>query len=546
MSAPFCSLRSRSAAIHNRSRNCRGAIALLWLLVLACGVAAAQTTTPTTTISGTVYDPRLAAGMPNPLPLPNVLVYASTTPVTPPTSGAQCVTYANSIPTGANVINYTYTAVDGTFTLQDIPENAIVTVVIQAGKWERQFSETVGTTAMTGLQLGMPANHTQGNMPYIAIATGSADGAECVLRDMGIADSEFTDDVQAASPSGTNPGGFVHLYKGTESAGADITGTTPSQTVLMTTDQSGTATPLLNEYDMVMFPCQGNYPNQETAKGAANLQTFAAAGGRVFGTHFSYVWFEPSYGAQFGNVANWITEVSLGTETATVQENFSDGIFLADWLHNAGSTISGTTNQIDVSNVRVDVSSVNAPAQSWLTLNANQYSGQGSTTPVLQMTFNVPFGAPAASQCGRVMYNDYHVITPVGGTGTVYPKECPSYSATAPNNFNSSYTMSAQEEMLEYALFDLSGFVQPTVVPTVSVTFSPSPLTVKSGDMADQLTVNVNSGTNETDASAVLSFTLPAQLTVTAMNDPTGGWICTVATLSCSRNSGIPGVRPIL
>ena len=96
--------------------------------------------------------------------------------------------------------------------------------------------------------------------------------------------------------------------------------------------------------------------------------------------------------------------------------------------------------------------------------------------------------------------------------------------------------------MLEYALFDLSGFVQPTVVPTLSVTFSPSPLTVKSGDTADQLTVNVNSGTNETDSSAVLSFTLPAGLTITGMSDPTGGWICTVATMSCSRTSG-PGCQ---
>jgi hypothetical protein len=99
--------------------------------------------------------------------------------------------------------------------------------------------------------------------------------------------------------------------------------------------------------------------------------------------------------------------------------------------------------------------------------------------------------------------------------------------------------MSAQEEMLEYALFDLSGFVQPTVVPTVSITFAPSPLTVKSADTADQLTVNVNSGTNPTDASAVLSFTLPSQLTVTAMSDPAGGWICTVSTLSCSRTSAL-------
>ncbi len=99
--------------------------------------------------------------------------------------------------------------------------------------------------------------------------------------------------------------------------------------------------------------------------------------------------------------------------------------------------------------------------------------------------------------------------------------------------------MTPQEQMLEYALFDLSGFVQPTVVPTVSVTFNPTPLTVKSGDTADQLTVNVNSGTNGTDSSVVLSFTMPAGLTITGMSDPTGGWICTVATASCSRTAGL-------
>jgi hypothetical protein len=173
---------------------------------------------------------------------------------------------------------------------------------------------------------------------------------------------------------------------------------------------------------------------------------------------------------------------------------------------------------------------VNAPAQSWVTLNSGSYPGQIGN-PVMQMTFNVPFNAPASSQCGRVMYNDYHVITPT--SGSVYPTECPSYN-------NPTYLMKPQEEMLEYALFDLSAFVQPVVVPTVSVSFAPSPLTVKSGDTADQLTVNVNSGTTETDSSAVLSFTLPSQLTITAMSDPTGGWICTVSTLSCSRTTDLP------
>jgi hypothetical protein len=503
---------------------CRRVLPMLFgLTAIACGVAAAQNTT----ISGTVYDPRGANG----LPLPNVLVYASTAAVTPPPSGVQCLTSANQTPTGANVISFANTAVDGTFTLQNVPENASYTIVIQAGKWQRQFGETVGTSALTGLALSMPANHTQGNMPYIAIATGSVDGAECVLRDMGISDSEFTDDNQTV-----NSGGYIHLYRGSSSPGAEINASTPSEAALM----GGTSATALNAYDMVMFPCQGGAANQATPTGATNLLNFAEAGGRIFATHYSYAWLQPTapWNAQFGNVANWTTgaeqQVTMGV--GTVQENFSDGIILADWLHNAGSTVAGTSNEIDISTLRTDVGSVNAPAQSWVTLNAGQFTGQGSATPVMQMTFNVPFGAPAASQCGRVMYNDYHVIT-VSDSGAAYPKECPSYSATAPNNFNPSYTMSAQEEMLEYALFDLSTFVQPVVVPTVSVTFNPSPLPVKSGDTADQLTVNVNSGTNATDASAVLSFTLPAQLTITGMSDPTGGWICTVSTLSCSRNS---------
>ena len=107
-----------------------------------------------------------------------------------------------------------------------------------------------GSTARSlGLQLGMPANHTQGNMPYIAIATGSVDGAECVLRDMGISDTEFSDDNQTV-----NSGGYIHLYKGSANAGAEINASTPSETALM----NGTSATPLNAYDMVMFPCQSN------------------------------------------------------------------------------------------------------------------------------------------------------------------------------------------------------------------------------------------------------------------------------------------------
>jgi hypothetical protein len=519
----------------------RSALALAGLL-LGCGCAAAQTTT----ISGTVFDPRLAAGLPNPLPLPNVLVYASTTPVAPPAAGVQCLTTTNQTPTGPNVVSTTSTFTDGTFTLQNIPENATYTIVIQAGKWQRQFTETVGTGPLMALQLGMPANHTQGNIPKIAIATGAVDGAECVLRDMGIADTEFTDDNGAV-----NPGGYIHLYKGSgptpNGPGAEISPTTPSETTLMTTNQSGTVTPLLNEYDMVMFPCQGEATGQATPTGATNLLNFATDGGRIFATHFSYAWFDPAspYDAQFGNIATWTIapENSINSGVGTVSTQFTDGAIMAQWLENAGSLVSGTSNQVDLTTLRTDVASVNPPAQDWLTLNTGSYTGQGSSTPVMQMTFNVPFGAnvPASSQCGRVMYNDYHVITATSNGGIIYPKECPSYSATATNNFNTSYQMKPQEEMLEYAIFDLSGIVQPVVVPTLNATFNPSPLVVKSGDAGDQLTVSVTntSATTETDSSAVLSFTLPTGLTITAMNDTTGGWNCTVSTASCSRNTSL-------
>jgi hypothetical protein len=212
-----------------------------------------------------------------------------------------------------------------------------------------------------------------------------------------------------------------------------------------------------------------------------------------------------------------------------VSTNFSDGATLAQWLQNAGATVAGSMNQINISTLRTDVGGVIAPTQSWLTLNSGAYPGQ-SGNPVMQMTFNTPVGAPAASQCGRVMFNDYHVINVAQATGTIFPNECPAEAA-----------MSAQEEMLEYALFDLSTFVQPVVVPTLNVTFNPSPLIVKSGDTADPVTVNVTntSTTTEIASSAILTITVPPQISVTGMTDSTGGWTCTVSTLTCTRNGSL-------
>jgi hypothetical protein len=485
---------------------------LLCLAPIAC--AAAVAVAQTTTISGTVYDPRTT----NALPLPNVLVYATTAPVAALPGGVQCLTY--QAPTG--VVSYAYTAVDGTFTLANIPENATYTVVIQAGKWRRQFpNEEVGTSSLTGLALNMPANQTEGDIPKIAIVTGSVDGVECVLLHMGIASSEFTDDTGSV-----NPNGRIHLYQGGGNPGAEISTSTPAEPTL--TGNPAT----LNDYDMVMFPCQGGLFLQ-AQNPLSNIVNYANAGGRVFTTHYSYVYLdsESPIDAQFAPVADWTTktEQDVNSGVGTIATNFSDGATLAQWLQNAGATVAGSMNQIDIRTVCTDVSGVIAPTQSWLTLNSGAYPGE-TGNPMMQMTFNAPVGAPAANQCGRVMFNDYHVINLPSVSGTVFPNECPAETR-----------MSAQEEMLEYALFDLSTFVQPVVVPTLNVTFNPSPVIVKSGDTADQVTVNVTntSATTEIASSAILTFTVPQQVTVTGMTDQTGGWTCTVGTLTCIRKGSL-------
>ena len=95
--------------------------------------------------------------------------------------------------------------------------------------------------------------------------------------------------------------------------------------------------------------------------------------------------------------------------------------------------------------------------------------------------------------------------------------------------------------MLEFALFDLSGFIQQVRVPTLSIAFNPSPLAVKQNDTGDQVTIDVTntSSTTVIEGSAILTIALPPLLTATAITDSTGGWVCTVATLTCTRTSGL-------
>jgi len=380
----------------------------------------------TTSITGTVYAPNGVD------PLPNVVVYIPNAPVAAFTPGVSCPLVGEP-PSGSPLLGTT-TAVDGTFTLTNVPVGTNIPLVIVSGRWRRQLVvPTTTACANTAFSASFPQNQSQGDIPKIAIATGSADQVECVLRKVGIADSEFTD------PSGT---GRINIFAGSNSPGATIDHATPSETTLM----GNAAT--LNQYDVIMLPCEGGQYIQP-AQSLANLIDFANAGGRVYSSHYSYVWMYNN--PPFNGVVNWDpqqTDPTPDPGTANIVTTFTVGQTLSQWMQLIGATT--VPGQIAISTLRKDFNGVNSPTQAWLTLN-NAAAGN----PVMQFVFDTPIGN-TTNQCGRVLFNEYHVENPATSpTGKIFPAECP---ATA---------MNAQEKLLEYSLFELtSDGAAATLSPT--------------------------------------------------------------------------------
>ena len=130
-----------------------------------------------------------------------------------------------------------------------------------------------------------------------------------------------------------------------------------------------------------------------------------------------------------------------------------------------------------------------------------------------------------------MLFNEYHVIDLAPISGLTYPTECPSRP------------MTPQEEMLEYALFDLSAFVQPIIIPTLSHQVRPQSAHRQAERPASaRVKIPVTNTSNNTaiDPSAVLKIALPSRLTATALTDPTGAWICNLSPLQCTHHSSIP------
>jgi hypothetical protein len=563
-------------------------IALVLCLIATGTVASAQTTT----FSGTVYSP-LGSPTLNPTnpgdPIPNILVFVVNPLYPPPTFsqgqvlGSTCEQQPSLVP--AQVLGSALTNYQGSFsfTVTGALPTPNLTLVVQAGKWRRQY--TYSTTSLIPGEVNNfpnlampPSGGTQSDgsvadLPYIAVVTGSADGIECIFNQIGI---DGTKEVGA-------PGSAAHiqLYPAN---GASLEGAFPPGGETLK-ESSLTGTPAtLSEYDLVMFGCEGtNNGDEEAGADANNLTGYVNSGGRVFTTHYAYSWlsdntdFNPAANGWEGGTAPNGT-LFPATVNTTNTTSFPEGIVLADWLNYIGALAAGTTPPpyvVNLMQVRINTTSINpAIAVSWANLNSQPavsmqftfdtpigatgtptvtlaYGNQtapyltgdtadtftvdvtnSSTTVVdnsLQLTITLPTGltpvgavdsttggswicnpgssgflcnrttalaagasdnvlvtvgvsstAPlgnvavtaslsggglsGSSQCGRVLYNDYHVEEPNSNVnngsdaGLTYPTECPVQT-----------TLTAVQKFLEFSLYNLSSFISTTSTDTIDI-----------------------------------------------------------------------------
>ena len=446
------------------------------------GLACQQMSCPsgsTTSISGTVYAPN---GID---PLPNVLVYVPNAALVAFTPGVSCPAIGLP-PSGSPLVGAT-TGVDGSFSIPNMPVGSNIPLVIVSGRWRRQLviptvtACTNNALPSTPVKAGsiptafavFPSNQSQGDIPKIAVATGEADSVECVLRKVGIADSEFTD------PAGNSSGyiGRVNFFLGSGDPGATIDGGTPTETSLMST--AGT----LNNYDVLMLPCEGGAYSRTTPE-LDNLASFASAGGRVYASHYAYTWMDNA--ATYSTVAQWTgtSQNSINSGTATVNPSFSGGAMLSTWLTEVGA--STTPGQIAVSTIRTTQTGVNSPTQSWLTLNDTALNN-----PTMQFVWDTPLSVPTGgNQCGRVLFNEYHVENPATTpTGKAFPAECDPIGAA----------LTPQEKLLEYSLFELTNDGGAFTLTPASATF---PLTAVGFNSAPQTFTFTNNSTFATSVSA--------------------------------------------
>ncbi len=391
-----------------------------------------------TSVTGKVYAPNGVE------PLPNAIVYVPNAPVTAFSTAVSC---DNCLMASGSPLVSTTTGADGTFKLTNMPVGTNIPLVIQIGRWRRQVTiptvTACASTAVAASLTRLPKSKAEGDIPKMAFVHGQGRlrWSACGARSGSPTPRSRTPIKMAGSTlyaGGHQPGAYINNIGGNNG--------TPWESQLLGSAQT------LAKYDMVLFPCQGAPYYYATATHKAyqtNLANYANAGGRIFATHYSYIWLYSDnvhYFSPLAPAVTWSLNQSSPTpdpQTGYIDTTFAKGALLSEWLKTVGA--SATAGKIRINTLRRDFTGVNAPTQQWMYL-------AGNPTIPQHVTFNTPLGASAQSQCGRVVFSDFHVEDSTDANKK-FPTECGASS------------MTPQEKLLEFMLFDLASCVQPDQIP---------------------------------------------------------------------------------
>jgi hypothetical protein len=294
----------------------------------------------------------------------------------------------------------------------------------------------------------MPKNRSEGDIPKIAISTGGADALECLIRKLGIDDSEIG---KNGDPQ------RIHLYTDTGAGGnkgaSQFAGNFPGGSGAFT-DSASTlwnSVDNLKPYDIVILSCEGaQIPDTKPKPAMDAMKAYADLGGRVFLSHWHNIWvggaFESGGNPKpdvWPSIATWDNQNDPGNGTIDIIDEAGNpkGSSFATWMQNVmGST---TRDQIPIQNgtAKSTAASVdNTKAERWTYLN--------NTQRPQNFQFSTPNEVDPGARCGKVAFSDMHVSgDSSSNAGTPFPGGC------------SNSDMTPQEKALAFMIFDLSSCV---------------------------------------------------------------------------------------
>jgi hypothetical protein len=421
---------------------------------------------PPTTITGTVYAPN------GTLPLFGVNVYVPSSDPGPLVAGVTCDRCSTGLQGGSLVSTTTDEA--GNFRLENVPATSGVPIVVQTGKWRRQFTlpavaacqDTLADKATTTL----PKTKAEGDIPAIALTTGGADAIECLLRKLGIDDSEF-------GTAGDDK--RVHLYFG--NGANQFRAGFPGGTGLFAPAKAmWDSVTNLSEYDIVMLSCEGNQlidaafgasvgVNDKPQSSLQALHDYAGLGGRVFMSHWHNVWIggdrrvpapDPNYGmADWKTIGNWNFPDPQDQEntTAVIDLAVPKGMSFATWMMNVGGSPTGL-GQIPIVGARYTLPTINSGDRR-VYVDPTTPNNPKAKSSVQDLQFTTPVDLPEDQRCGKVVFSDMHVSAgPVATRSTSTPGV--AFPGTGINNDAQKGCdlgdLLEQEKALAFIFFDIS------------------------------------------------------------------------------------------